>query len=103
MEWHFVPHAGYEDEMTAKPDVLDRWIEEVEKEGRVTFEDKTAMEPRGPDVDVLIYNMGIHHQKARARKTLRRFVERVSRRLMQPDRKSTDESFARPDKNGGGN
>ncbi|KAL7525652.1 hypothetical protein ACHAWF_001453 [Thalassiosira exigua] len=103
MEWHFVPHAGYEDEMTAEPDVLDRWIEEVEKEERVTFGDKTAMVPGGPDVDVLIYNVGIHHRTTRARKTLRRFVERVSRPLMRPDQKSTDESFARPDENAGGN
>ena len=83
MELHFVPHAGCRDEHTSEANVLERLEWEIDNFGRITLGGKTAMSPGGSDVDVLVYNVGIHHGLWQARRIISNFANRISRPLME--------------------
>lgn len=89
LELHYVPHRGFKDEETAEVDVLDRLEGEVAELGKVTFGDRTAMPPGGEDVDVLVYNVGIHYGSGVARKYVRQFANNIVRPLAEQEGNAT--------------
>eukprot|EP00571_Detonula_confervacea_P013467 CAMPEP_0172306346 /NCGR_PEP_ID=MMETSP1058-20130122/7430_1 /TAXON_ID=83371 /ORGANISM="Detonula confervacea, Strain CCMP 353" /LENGTH=410 /DNA_ID=CAMNT_0013018193 /DNA_START=123 /DNA_END=1351 /DNA_ORIENTATION=- len=87
MELHFVPHMGFKDDATAETNVLERLRQDVADYGRITFGKKTAMPPGGDhpntNVDVLVYNVGIHYGPGQARKHIHHFANWIAKPLME--------------------
>lgn len=85
MELHYVSHGGFADDITAEPDILTRFEREMAEFGKITFGEKTAMPPGGPDVDVLVYNVGIHGGPWILKKNMKNFADRIARPLIEQE------------------
>eukprot|EP00578_Thalassiosira_sp_NH16_P012411 CAMPEP_0181123316 /NCGR_PEP_ID=MMETSP1071-20121207/25830_1 /TAXON_ID=35127 /ORGANISM="Thalassiosira sp., Strain NH16" /LENGTH=310 /DNA_ID=CAMNT_0023208441 /DNA_START=356 /DNA_END=1288 /DNA_ORIENTATION=+ len=84
MELHFVPHMGFKDDFTSETNILERLHQDIEDYGRITFGKKTAMPPGGPHVDVLVFNVGIHHSNLyQAQKKISNFANWIAKPLMK--------------------
>ena len=82
LEVHFVPHHGYKDEETSEENLLDRLASEIATTRRITFGDRTATPMGESNVDVLVYNVGIHGTLDMHAAMLRRFVDQISLPLL---------------------
>ncbi|KAL7523932.1 hypothetical protein ACHAXR_000365, partial [Thalassiosira sp. AJA248-18] len=90
MELHFVPHKGFKDDFSAEPDVLERLKQDIADYGRVTFGEKTAMPPGGPNVDVLVYNVGIHYGVGETKQNINHFANWIVKPLLDLEKNSSN-------------
>eukprot|EP00984_Skeletonema_dohrnii_P006404 scaffold2295_cov93-Skeletonema_dohrnii-CCMP3373.AAC.1 len=84
MEIHYVPHRGfaYGNRSRGEPDVLQRMKKQVDDSGQIDFGTKTAFPPSGP-MDVLVYELGAHHNPRKSREMLNSFASDIAMPLMR--------------------